>query len=126
MADKKKSKKFRWKNKRLRIKYKMKEKNNHNHPRLVVYRSNSNIYAQLVDDLKNITLFSASSIDKNIIDSLSKVDSKVEQSTIVGKALAVKINNSKIDTIIFDRNGYKYHGRIKALADAVREAGVNF
>jgi len=113
-----------WQNKRKRTKFHIMQKNVGNYPRLVVYRSNSNIYAQLVDDANNKTLVSASSIDKNLKGVVNKAKSKVEVSKIVGDNLASKIKDSNIKKIIFDRNGYKYHGRIKALAEAVRSAEI--
>jgi len=120
----KKSKYQIWQKKRQRIKYRIRQKNISNHPRLVVYRSNTNIYAQLVDDKKNITVLSASSIDKNLKKSIDKAKNKIEKSKIVGESLAEKIKNAKIDKIIFDRNGYKYHGRVKALSEAIRSAEI--
>ena len=120
----KKSKYQIWQKKRQRIKYRIMQKNIGNYPRLVVFRSNANIYAQLVDDEKNITVLSASSIDKNLKISIDKAKNKIEKSKIVGEALAEKIKNAKIERIIFDRNGYKYHGRIKALAEAIRSAEI--
>ena len=120
----KKSKYQIWKKKRQRIKYQIMQKNKDNHPRLVVYRSNANIYAQLIDDEKSITVLSASSIDKNLKKSIDKAENKIVKSKIVGESLAEKIKNAKIERIIFDRNGYKYHGRIKALAEAIRSAEI--
>ena len=120
----KKSKYQIWQKKRQRIKYRIMQKNIGNYPRLVVYRSNANIYAQLVDDEKNITVLSASSIDKNLKISIDKAKNKIEKSKIVGEALAEKIKNAKIERIIFDRNGYKYHGRVKALSEAIRSAKI--
>ena len=113
-----------WQEKRKRTKFHIMKKNVNNLPRLVVFRSNSNIYAQLVDDASNKTLLSASSLDNSLKKSIEKAKSKVEVSKIVGEHLASKIKESKIDKIIFDRNGYKYHGRIKALAEAVRSAEI--
>ena len=120
----KKSKYQIWQKKRQRIKYRIMQKNIGNYPRLVVYRSNANIYAQLVDDKKNITVLSASSIDKNLKKSIDKAKNKIEKSKIVGESIAEKIKNAKIDKIIFDRNGYKYHGRVKALTEAIRSAEI--
>ena len=120
----KKSKYQIWQKKRQRIKYRIRQKNISNHPRLVVYRSNSNIYAQLVDDEKNATVLSASSIDKSLKKLIDKAANKIEISKIVGESLAEKIKNAKIDKIIFDRNGYKYHGRVKALSEAIRSAEI--
>ena len=113
-----------WQKKRKRIKYRIMQKNIGNHPRLVIFRSNANIYAQLLDDSKETTLLSASSIDKDLKESIKKAENKIAMSKIVGESLAEKIKDAKIDRIIFDRNGYKYHGRIKALTDAVRSADI--
>ena len=120
----KKSKYQIWQKKRQRIKYRIMQKNIGNYPRLVVFRSNANIYAQLVDDEKNITVLSASSIDKNLKKSIDKAKNKIEKSKIVGESLAEKIKNAKIEKIIFDRNGYKYHGRVKALTEAIRSTDI--
>ena len=124
MADNKKNKHKNWQNKRKRIKYRIMQKNRNDYPRLVVYRSNTNIYAQLVDDLKMTTLLSASSIDKDLKDPILKAANKIEKSTIVGVAIAEKIQKAKINQIIIDRNGYKYHGRVKALTEAIRSADI--
>ena len=124
MADNKKNKHKNWQNKRKRIKYRIMLKNRNDYPRLVVYRSNTNIYAQLVDDLKMNTLLSASSIDKDLKDPIKKAANKIEKSTIVGNAIAAKIIKAKIGRIIVDRNGYKYHGRVKALTEAIRSADI--
>ena len=124
MADNKKNKHKNWQIKRRRIKYRIRQKNRNDYPRLVVYRSNTNIYAQLVDDLKMTTILSASSIDKDLKDTIIKAANKIEKSKIVGVAIAEKIKNAKIDKIIIDRNGYKYHGRVKALTEAIRSADI--
>ena len=124
MADNKNNKHKNWQNKRKRIKYRIMQKNRNDYPRLVVYRSNTNIYAQLVNDLKMTTLLSASSIDKDLKDPINKAANKIEKSKIVGVAIAEKIKNAKIDKIIIDRNGYKYHGRVKALTEAIRSANI--
>ena len=124
MADNKKNKHKNWQNKRKRIKYRIMQKNRNDYPRLVVYRSNTNIYAQLVDDLKMTTLLSASSIDKDLKDPINKAANKIEKSKIVGVAIAEKIQKAKINQIIIDRNGYKYHGRVKALTEAIRSADI--
>ena len=124
MADNKKNKHKNWQNKRKRIKYKIMQKNRNDYPRLVVYRSNTNIYAQLVDDLKMTTLLSASRIDKDLKEPIKKAENKIEKSKIVGVAIAEKIQQAKINQIIIDRNGYKYHGRVKALTEAIRSADI--
>ena len=96
------------------------------YPRLVIFRSNKHIYGQLIDDNKGHTLLSCSTMDKELSKDLKVAKSKTEQSKVVGSALAKKIKTNKITKIVYDRNGYKYHGRIKAVADAIREEGVNF
>ena len=96
------------------------------YPRLVIFRSNKHIYGQLIDDNKGHTLLSCSTMDKDLSKDLKKAKSKIEQGKVVGLSLAKKIKTNKIEKIIYDRNGYKYHGRVKAVADAIREEGVNF
>tara|TARA_B100000161_G_scaffold244307_1_gene198516 strand:+ start:18 stop:389 length:372 start_codon:yes stop_codon:yes gene_type:complete len=123
MLKSKLEKKSRWKKKRARIKYKL-LKGSRN--RLVVYRSNRNIFAQIVDDNDHKTLVSASSIDKAVRDLIKSTENKIKQSEIVGKELANRAKNNKIAEVIFDRNGYKYHGRIKAFAEAARKSGLTF
>ena len=105
------------------------KRNNLSHsdrPRLVVYRSNKHITAQIIDDYKGSTLVSASSNDKLIIKDISTAKSKIEVSTKIGTIIAEKALKNKINKVVFDRNGYPYHGRIKAVADAAREAGLKF
>ena len=113
-----------WQKKRKRIKYRIMQKNIGNYPRLVIFRSNVNIYAQLLDDSKGITILSSSSIDKDLKQLINKAESKIAMSNIVGKSLAKKIKDAKIDRIIFDRNGYNYHGRVKALTETLRSANI--
>ncbi len=92
-------------------------------PRLSVFRSNKEIYAQIIDDQSGNTLVSASSRDKE----LSEVKgTKSEIATAVGKAIAEKAIKSGIDAVAFDRGGYQYHGRVKSLADGAREGGLKF
>ena len=93
-------------------------------PRLAVYRSNKQIYVQVVDDLNRITLLSASSKEKDI--AANTAIKKTEQAKLVGKLLASKCKEKGIEKVIFDRSGYKYHGRVKSLADAAREGGLKF
>lgn len=90
-------------------------------PRLSVFRSNKEIYAQLVDDVNGVTLASVSSRNKEI-----KAGTKLEVAAAVGKSIAEKATKSGLETVAFDRNGYLYHGRVKVLADAAREAGLKF
>ena len=124
MPEKKNIKKTNWLKKKLRVKSELNNKRGLN--RWVVYRSNIHIYAQLIDDNKNTTIASCSSNDSDIRKEIAKCDSKISKSILVGKHLAKKLNSMKIDNIIFDRNGYNYHGRVKALADAMREMKINF
>ena len=91
-------------------------------PRLCVYRSNTNIYAQIIDDEKGITLVSASSLDKN----LKLKNANIEAATKVGASIAEKALKANIKNVVFDRGGYLYHGRVKALAEAARENGLEF
>ncbi len=93
------------------------------HPRLAVFRSNSNIYAQLVDDIKGVTLVSASTLEEGV---KVKAGGSVEAAKTVGMAIAKKAQAKNIANVVFDRSGYLYHGRIKALADAAREGGLKF
>ena len=92
-------------------------------PRLNVFRSNSNIFAQIIDDEKKITLVSASSIDKEL-----KLENggNIEAAKKVGELLAKRAKKAKITKVTFDRGGYQYHGRVKALAEAARENGLEF
>jgi large subunit ribosomal protein L18 len=95
-------------------------------PRLVVYRSNKHISAQVINDHDGKTLASASSLDKTIKESVKKAKSKIEVSTLIGAALAERALKNKVKEVVFDRNGFPYHGRVKAVADAAREAGLEF
>ncbi|MCE3008570.1 MAG: 50S ribosomal protein L18 [Bacteroidetes bacterium] len=92
-------------------------------PRLTVYRSNASIYAQIIDDLSGKTLVSCSSRIKNID---GKKITKTEKSVLVGKLLAEKAKAAGVSQVVFDRNGFKYHGRVKALAEGAREGGLQF
>ncbi len=91
-------------------------------PRLTVFRSNTEIYAQLIDDEQGRTLVSAGSLK----DKSAHKAPGTEQAKIVGKSIGEKAKAAGIEKVVFDRNGYLYHGRVKALADAAREAGLNF
>jgi large subunit ribosomal protein L18 len=92
-------------------------------PRMCVFRSNKEIYAQLIDDIQGVTLLNASSKAKEIAG--QKV-TKTEKAALVGKTIAEKALASGIETVVFDRGGYLYHGRVKQLADAAREGGLKF
>lgn len=92
-------------------------------PRLSVYRSNKEIYAQLIDDVAGVTLAAASSNEKDVA---SATATKVEKAQLVGKSLAAKAKDKGIEACSFDRGGYLYHGRVKSLAEGAREGGLKF
>ena len=94
-------------------------------PRLSVFRSSRQIYGQVIDDERGHTLAAASSLDKDMRAAL-KTGATVEAARAVGKLLAERALSAGIDKVVFDRGGYRYHGRVKALADAAREAGLDF
>lgn len=94
-------------------------------PRLNVYRSLNNIYAQVIDDVNGVTIASASTLDKDVI-ALANGKSKSEQAKIVGEVVAKRAIAKNISDVVFDRGGYLYIGRIQALADGAREAGLKF
>mgnify|MGYP003581523162 CR=1 FL=1 len=92
-------------------------------PRLSVYRSNKDIYVQLIDDVTGVTLAAASSFTK---EAPADKANKVDRARLVGQAIAEKAKASGITTVVFDRGGYLYHGRVKSLAEGAREAGLQF
>jgi large subunit ribosomal protein L18 len=94
-------------------------------PRLSVFRSNTHIYAQVIDDDKGVTLASASTLSKEIRDDAGD-KKKTELAGLVGTLIAARCKEKKIGTVVFDRNGFIYHGRVKAVADAAREGGLEF
>lgn len=94
-------------------------------PRLSVYRSLSNIYAQVIDDTKGVTLVTASTLDTEVRDA-GKNGGNLDAAKSVGELVAKRALENGIKTVVFDRGGYKFHGRIKALADAARECGLEF
>ena len=94
--------------------------------RLSVFRSAKHVYAQIIDDVSRRTLVSASSTEKALAEQVKAAEGKIGVSTIVGKALAERAQAKDIKTVVFDRNGFGYHGRIKALADGAREGGLEF
>tara|TARA_B100001996_G_scaffold5334_1_gene4496 strand:- start:2191 stop:2565 length:375 start_codon:yes stop_codon:yes gene_type:complete len=105
------------------------KRNNVAHPiklRFVVSKSLKHINAQIVDDLEMKTLVSASSLDKDLQNKVKKAKNKTEISAIIGSSIASKAIKGKIKEVVFDRNGNRYHGRVKAVADAAREAGLKF
>ena len=93
--------------------------------RLSVFRSGKHIYAQIIDDAKGVTVASASTLDKEIRDSIKKT-STVEAASFIGKVVAERAVKSGVSEVVFDRGSYIYHGRVKALADAARVAGLKF
>ena len=108
------------KDKRQKARYSIRKKisGSSERPRLAVFRSNKQIYAQLIDDINGNTLASASSLDSK--------GTKIEQATAVGKLIADNAKKVGVDSVVFDRGGFLYHGRVKALADSAREAGLKF
>lgn len=108
---------------RLRMRIRKTISGTQSRPRLSVFRSNKEIYAQIIDDVNGTTLVSASSRDKDI-DTSNK--NKIEVANLVGKSLAEKAVKAGVETISFDRGGYLYHGRVKSLAEGAREGGLKF
>lgn len=106
--------------KRIHLRIRKKINGTAEKPRLAVYRSNKAIYAQLIDDVKGNTIAAASSTE------CGASGPKVEQAKAVGKLIAEKANSNNITSVVFDRGGYLYHGRVKALAEGAREAGLAF
>jgi len=95
-------------------------------PRLTVFKSNKHIYAQIIDDTIGRTLVSASTTEKEVKESLNNKTWDKNAANVVGKLIAQRAKEKGITTIVFDRSGYKYHGKVKALADAVRAEGIKF
>lgn len=115
-------------NSRLRSKTKIRKviSGTQERPRLSVYRSLNNVYAQLVDDASGKTLVSASSLSKELKEEIQKAKGKVSKSKAVGTLVAKKALEQNISSVVFDRNGYRYHGRIQAVAEGAREGGLKF
>ncbi|MFV0484091.1 MAG: 50S ribosomal protein L18 [Bacteroidales bacterium] len=111
-------------NRRFKIKKRIRGKisGTSERPRMSIFRSNKQISVQLIDDLAGKTLAKVSSLDKDIESN----GNKVEQAVAVGKAIADKAKAAGIETVVFDRNGYLYHGRVKSVAEAAREGGLKF
>lgn len=95
-------------------------------PRLVVYKSLKHIYAQLVDDVNQKTITGMSSLSKDLHDEIAKAKNKVAVAELIGNSIAKKALDLKLDKVVFDRNGYIYHGRVKAVAEGARKSGVKF
>ncbi len=109
---------------RIRLRIRKKISGTAGKPRLAVFRSNKQIYAQVIDDLNRVTLLSACSKEKEVAEKTGI--NKTEQARLVGKMVAAKCREKGIENVVFDRSGYKYHGRVKSLADAAREEGLKF
>lgn len=95
-------------------------------PRFTVYRSLNHVYAQVIDDTTGKTVASASSLSKELLESIKEAKGKIAKGKLVGNLLAKKAIEKNINTVVFDRNGYRYHGRIQAIADGAREGGLKF
>ena len=95
-------------------------------PRLVVFRSAKNAYAQIIDDSTGKTLLSVSTLSKDIRDEVKQAKSPIERYKLIGSAAAKRALEKNIKEVVFDRNGYLYHGRVKALAEGAREGGLKF
>jgi len=95
-------------------------------PRLVVFRSIKHFEAQIINDYEGATITAASSRDKELQSAIKKAENKTDISRIVGEALAKKAKSTKVGPVVLDRNGYPYHGRVKAFAEAAREGGLEF
>lgn len=111
---------------RQKIKYRIRNRviGSSERPRLVVFRSLNNMYAQLIDDTSHRTICTVSSLTKEVKDELKDKTTKINESKIVGKVLAKKAAENNIKKVVFDRNGYLYHGRVKAIAEGAREGGL--
>lgn len=106
--------------KKIRHRIKKKVVGTAERPRMSVFRSNRDIYVQIIDDVKGVTLAAASSLESGV----SKEVNKTEQAKQVGKLIAERAKNENVEGVVFDRGGYLYHGRVKALADGAREGGL--
>ncbi len=116
------------KNKRTRSKIKIRKKlfGVPERPRLTVYRSLNNIYVQLVDDINGKTITSASTLSKELEEDVKSAKGKISKSKAVGKLVAQRALEQNISSVVFDRNGYRYHGRVQAIAEGAREGGLKF
>jgi len=110
---------------RIHRRIRQKISGNVNRPRLCIYRSSKYIYAQIVDDTQGKTLVAASTAEKDVRGDL-KQGGNIQASKLVGKTIAERAKAKGIETVVFDRGGYLYHGRIKAVAEAARESGLKF
>jgi len=113
---------------RTKLKFKIRKKifGTPEKPRLVVFRSNKHIYAQVVDDVNHRTLLQVSTLSKEVKERINGVSGKVAKAKVVGNLVAENAKNLNISRVVFDRGGYLYHGRVKAIADGAREGGLKF
>jgi len=109
---------------RARLRYQLRQKSS-GRPRLSVFRSGKHIYAQIIDDAQGVTLAAASSLDKDLREAL-RTGADKEAATAVGKLIAERSKAAGVLAVVFDRGSYMYHGRVKALAEAAREGGLDF
>jgi large subunit ribosomal protein L18 len=109
---------------KLRVRSQLRKKSS-GRPRLSVFRSSKQIYVQIIDDVQGVTLAAASTLEKDMRDKL-KTGATIDAAKEVGKLIAERALKAGVTTVVFDRGGYIYHGRVKALADAAREAGLSF
>ena len=117
------SKRKKWQDKKSRISYKV--NNALKVPKVIIFRSNKNISVQLIDNKSNSTICSSSSLDKDISGLISKGTNKTDISKIVAENMSKKLKSKKIDKIVFDRSGYRFHGRVKVIADTLKENGIS-
>jgi len=112
---------------RRRVRYRIRKKlgGTAERPRLAIFRSDKHIYAQAIDDVGGVTLACASTLDKELKGRVSR-GGNVDAAKVIGGEIAARLKGKGIDVVVFDRGGYLYHGRVKALADAAREAGLKF
>jgi large subunit ribosomal protein L18 len=111
--------------KRIHTRIRRKVKGSTERPRLAVYRSLNHIYAQIIDDARGATLVAASTTEKGVVGDV-QATGNIGAAKLIGKAIAERAKAKGIETVVFDRGGYIYHGRVKALADAARESGLKF
>lgn len=109
---------------RKRVRHSLKARPN-DRPRLSVFRSDKNIYAQVIDDARGVTIASASSLEKDLRGAL-KTGADCEAAKVIGKLIAERASAAGVVEVVFDRGGYLYHGRVRALAEAARECGLQF
>jgi large subunit ribosomal protein L18 len=124
MSDKNSIHQFMQRRRQMRVRKKV--QGSADRPRLSVYRSAKNIYAQVIDDVAGITLVSSSSIDKDMVEVVKGAKKKGDLSLLVGESVAKKAIAKGIEKVVFDRNRYEYHGRVKAVAEGARKAGLKF